>query len=218
MAMTCPFCKKTSAPVAKPAEPVRVVVEHVARSGTAANSLSCPRCNGTLFEGKAEGVTMLGCGVCGGIWLDNDGSMEITRNAHPEVMALADRARDHAVTRVDTGPTSVATCPVCKTAMRRTRVINVADVDVCAAHGTWFDAGELELIARALIATMQKQRADQMTKHLEALAEATRQPDGRVSARRRAVRDDRARRDRGRRRCGSPSPPPLTRESDEATT
>jgi hypothetical protein len=57
----------------------------------------------SLFEGDAHGLKLLGCGICGGIFLDNDGCTRITR-AHDSVIAnLAERAKVRAVaTSVDT--------------------------------------------------------------------------------------------------------------------
>ncbi len=109
----------------------------------------CPRCSAPLFEGDAHGIKMLGCGACGGIFLDNDGSMHITR-AHDSVIAqLAARARDRAVaTAIDNRPHALP-CPMCSALMRRTLARGVAEIDFCSAHGTWLDRGELNRVMDA---------------------------------------------------------------------
>src|SRR4051812_15952509 len=85
-ATTCPHCEKTSVPVARP---VRVIVEHVVRAGgplAAASAPTCPRCTGPLFEGRTNDATLFGCGVCGGIWVDNEGSQAIAQRVDPEIV------------------------------------------------------------------------------------------------------------------------------------
>ena len=60
-----------------------------------------------------------GCGVCGGIWIDNASTRELMQHAVPEVVVLADRAEHHATERADLRPE--VRCPVCRSALREDR-------------------------------------------------------------------------------------------------
>jgi Zn-finger nucleic acid-binding protein len=109
----------------------------------------CPRCKVSLFEGEAHNHKLSGCGVCGGIFLDNEGSTRITR-AHDSIIAnLAERAKDRALANsVDTRPKNLP-CPHCSSPMQRVLARGVAEIDFCAAHGTWFDRGEVNRVMSA---------------------------------------------------------------------
>jgi Zn-finger nucleic acid-binding protein len=97
-------------------------------------------------------VTLQGCGHCGGIFLDNDGSTYVTRRVDPEIALLADRAAMNGAGRpLDLAATLLA-CPACATPMSRVRAAGI-DLDVCAAHGTWFDRGELHRVIDAYAQT-----------------------------------------------------------------
>lgn len=128
VAVKCARCGHASAPVV---------------AGNVVVGRPCPRCKVSPHEGNAHGVLLLGCGVCGGIFLDNEGSTRITRAPDAQIARLAERARDRAVAfSVDTRPKNLP-CPLCAEAMRRVVVHGFYDVDFCPAHGTWFDGGEL---------------------------------------------------------------------------
>ncbi|GAC1353523.1 MAG: hypothetical protein NVSMB47_06040 [Polyangiales bacterium] len=147
----CEYCGQTSVPVPRAVAPIDVKVEYVLRPGEdPATVLGCPCCKAPLFAITSEDVTLHGCGVCGGIWIDNAGSQSIVRRSHPGVVALAERAAANAKVHLDPAaarPRPPLTCPECHAQMARVRPGNVAELDVCAAHGTWFDAGELTRIA-----------------------------------------------------------------------
>jgi Zn-finger nucleic acid-binding protein len=108
--------------------------------------MTCPRCGGALEQALDRRVAASRCGACGGVWLDAT-AYRRTRGAGDALSGAA---------TIDTTPASpVATapavaCPACNTWMRRERVPDTAvDIDVCDAHGAWFDASELRAIARA---------------------------------------------------------------------
>jgi Zn-finger nucleic acid-binding protein len=115
--------------------------------------LQCPRCDVPLFEGTRGIFTLQGCGQCGGIWLDNDASRRIVQRYEPSAAHLADLAAKNAST-IGVPDTS-AKCPVCSELLRRvsappTRI----QLDVCTAHGTWFDRRELQMVMQALHAPL----------------------------------------------------------------
>ena len=66
-------------------------------------------------------------------------------------MAYADAAAAAAVHRPDTA--AALTCPHCARPMLRRRVERAqVDLDDCPEHGTWFDRGELQTVARTVAA------------------------------------------------------------------
>jgi Zn-finger nucleic acid-binding protein len=150
-AVVCPYCKVTNTPVR---EPERVVVEVAvpvavgsanAQAMEGATSIVCPRCTAVLFAAETGGVTLNGCGRCGGIWLDNEACQAVVRSYDPAVVALARRAASHATARPRA--TEIA-CPVCNARLQRAQAGGIV-LDVCADHGTWFDRAELELVMGA---------------------------------------------------------------------
>jgi len=154
MAVTCGQCGETSAPAPREAPAVQtVVVERVVVAAPGVSSSApamppCPRCKASLFEGNAHGVKLLGCAVCGGIFLDNEGSTRIVAAPQAAIAQLAERAGARAIAPgVDVRPEGLP-CPACATPMRRVRA-GAIDLDICTMHGTWFDRGELVRVMRA---------------------------------------------------------------------
>jgi Zn-finger nucleic acid-binding protein len=144
----CAFCAAQVA--AQPTERVVVheVIERVVtvEATTGQTSLRCPRCSKPLFEGRTSMSTLLGCGGCGGMWLDNAGTRRLLGLVDAEMVALADRVSNAgkvAPARVD--DSKPLRCPVGGEELWRAMVGDVT-VDVCADHGTWFDRNELHRI------------------------------------------------------------------------
>lgn len=135
-AVKCERCGVASVPAPKPGAAVEAGVA------------PCPRCSGRLFEGFAGEVRLLGCGACGGVFLDNEASTRITRARDEAVAALARRAKERAPATIDTRPDDLP-CPVCSAAMRRVQSRGLVDLDICGEHGTWFDRGELNRVMDA---------------------------------------------------------------------
>lgn len=55
----------------------------------------------------------------------------------------------HSARAKDLAEDGAINCPVCSEPLRRERVQNAwLDIDVCGLHGTWYDRGELERVAR----------------------------------------------------------------------
>lgn len=80
------------------------------------------------------------------MWVDNDGSRRVLNGVSDEAMKLVSQATTSATSSPDT--TAVAGCPVCREPMSETRVDGAdVSVDVCSAHGTWFDRHELFNVA-----------------------------------------------------------------------
>jgi Zn-finger nucleic acid-binding protein len=148
-AVVCAFCATTSMPApesapAPAASGVHLATEHATRS-----AFLCPRCDLALYQGRTAAVTLLGCGECGGIWLDNTNAQRAVASIDAQVLELATRASSHARHEVDRSPP--VRCAECRATLRRVKTTRLAvEVDVCAEHGTWFDRDELRVVLEAM--------------------------------------------------------------------
>lgn len=105
-----------------------------------------------MLELEAEGASLHGCVTCGGVWLDDASTQRVLRQiAAQPYLAMADHASQRAtiVAPVDAS----ALCPHDGSEMGR-KAMQGVDVDICALHGAWFDAGEV----RALTALVEQHR------------------------------------------------------------
>ena len=152
-ARVCDYCK-ADVPAAAPERVViREVIERVvAVEQTGKTNLRCPRCTAALFEGRTSATTMLGCGGCGGVWLDNAGTRRLLGLVDAEMVTLADRASVAATAAPSFHEErEPLRCPMGGEELGRAMVSDVT-VDVCAVHGTWFDKNELHRIWSQLLA------------------------------------------------------------------
>jgi Zn-finger nucleic acid-binding protein len=104
----------------------------------------CPRCGDALRRVEQADVVVWVCGRAEGVWLDNDVGQRLVRAELPRRVLAALGERD-ATPAVELH--ARLSCPFCRAPLTRTGVPAAhVDVDVCAAHGTWFDRGELERV------------------------------------------------------------------------
>ena len=116
-------------------------------------STGCPRCKAPL---KAPPGCTIACSACHGVFVARDDLASVIQalEAGHVAVELGDAYRASPV-RGDVGASSVESgvrylpCPVCGKPMNRKRLIKHLDltVDICLAHGVWFDAGELHRVA-----------------------------------------------------------------------
>ncbi len=109
--------------------------------------LPCPRCRAPLFEGKAGSVRVHGCGACGGMWLSNALSRALVFRMEAVLVELSDRASGAAWGKTH-DLSGTAYCPYDGLPLSRVTARGVT-LDVCATHGTWFDAEEVRQVAEA---------------------------------------------------------------------
>ena len=124
---------------------------------TSPHGFLCPGCRCTLHPAAVPDGVLTGCADCGGMWIDNRASQAAVRGA----LSPAARAFIHRVTtrvppkksipnggyRDAPAPTTRA-CPECGDALTARKIPDPpVVVDVCLAHGTYFDRGELSQIA-----------------------------------------------------------------------
>jgi len=114
------------------------------------NVSSCPRCLTNLVRGRYGELIAHGCPRCGGIWLDQATNDSIVAGLTDEAMAVLRDRSAKTKAKVDLEAEGL-TCPVCHEALRRHRVKHAwLDIDICDAHGTWYDCGEIERVAQAM--------------------------------------------------------------------
>ena len=126
--------------------------------------LPCPGCDGPLLLGKLGESALFQCGKCFGFWVNKTTLERICRNAEKQALTFHDNHSPSAHARV-MRPIRYVRCPECHKLMNRVNFAQCSGtvVDVCSEHGTWFDANELQQIARFLReGGMDKVRAQQM--------------------------------------------------------
>ncbi len=108
----------------------------------------CPRCRTPLTPARDATVTAFGCAACGGAWLQ----LQETNRLHKVMNDAAWQATDVIAKQATASPDlqEKLQCPNCsRTMKRRQHKASRISLDVCAEHGTWFDAGELREVARS---------------------------------------------------------------------
>jgi Zn-finger nucleic acid-binding protein len=151
--VTCRFCDRPNNPLPKEIEvpvPVQVVhnVVNVQRAADApVEELRCPHCKKRMVQVRVVEVELWGCGGCGGIWIENASARNVLANPEAIFAELAERAGHNARNRGsrDQRPS----CAGCPAVLDRIRMHGI-DLDVCADHGTWFDAFELKTLVEKL--------------------------------------------------------------------
>ena len=131
------------------------VAAHVTEDGEAA-ARHCPACaDETALQGRLAGEILLDeCPRCHGVFLDAAALERIiqTREGHSveKVAGVAASSADASERPpiLPPGRAMYIKCPDCETVMNRRNFGRSSGiiVDVCRAHGTWFDADELPLV------------------------------------------------------------------------
>ena len=101
--------------------------------------MDCPRCfeRWALGNRKVEAEAR-GCAACQGVWLSHTAARRLIEEPFGALAGLP---------RVEAGNAALR-CPVCDVSLERHRVADV-EIDVCAAHGVWFDHKEVERVQAA---------------------------------------------------------------------
>jgi Zn-finger nucleic acid-binding protein len=102
----------------------------------------CPRCRNDLKHAWASDVSMFICELCGGVWLNNDGTSRVIAALHTDAVRVAKEVAQAALAAAPTE--RMIACPVCAAPLERTHAGETSViVDKCKLHGTWFDRNEL---------------------------------------------------------------------------
>jgi Zn-finger nucleic acid-binding protein len=117
----------------------------------AGGQYNCPRCLQSLTASRAGAFLVDACTACGGLFIDNGATQELVRAFDRDLVAFATTlgvGKGQAV-----GPGLIRgelACPKCTGPLARVDLPSAQlAIDVCAEHGTWFDANELPKVARA---------------------------------------------------------------------
>lgn len=150
-ATVCTFCGATSTPAPRVVERVveRIVVAN-APAGSDAQALHCPRCAVALRERSVKDLSVVYCPDCGGAFVRREDVGRLPKKNDAELDAVAFQIRPEGMKRLfraDLAP-SIG-CPICRAPLRREEIrFSRVQVDVCDAHGIWFDWGEMKTWAR----------------------------------------------------------------------
>jgi hypothetical protein len=97
--------------------------------------ISCLKCGSPMVDERFEsGQAYEHCHGCGAAWMETPAFLSLLRHAHPSF--AFDELMEH-----DDG-SEHRPCPRCGERMAIVW-IDLLQLDQCAAHGVWFDAGEL---------------------------------------------------------------------------
>lgn len=149
----CPFCSVRDAPAAHGRADVQAFplpgVPASAAPTRVPRDTPCPRCGAPLLDGRAGTVVLLGCHGCGGVWIDGETVRALAtqrdKDAEELARAMGSKRKIEALLAVDRD--KPVHCPACHALLRREVVgAQATPVDVCDAHGTWFDWGELSML------------------------------------------------------------------------
>jgi Zn-finger nucleic acid-binding protein len=142
--MACAFCGATSVPPPRVVEREveRIVERVVVRDSTGAPAaLACLRCGTSMRETNLDGMTVSQCASCGGAWVPSQTTSLLRRRSSEDMRRAVAVGEMMALARPPRAPLH---CPDCKTPMETVGMAEtVHAVDVCHAHGTWFDRTEL---------------------------------------------------------------------------
>jgi Zn-finger nucleic acid-binding protein len=121
----------------------------LATVGDARRDLPCPRCEQPLRARLVGDVVVDECGACLGLFLDPVAIKRVIEDRQQaRAEALLGAVPTQAVRAARPGERMYVKCPSCRVVMNRrlfaagTGVV----VDVCRAHGTFFDGGELPVV------------------------------------------------------------------------
>ena len=109
----------------------------------------CPRCEEPLVANMVGDALIDQCTSCGGVWLDHNVFERLVDDAEQrqKVSTAFDRAVSPA-RAVDGRAVVYLKCPECEVLMNRKNFSRYSGVivDICKAHGVWFDYQELATI------------------------------------------------------------------------
>jgi len=166
----------------------------LAAVGAVRTERKCPRCTHPMSAKEVSDVVIDECEQCLGVFLDQ---VAIKRVVDDRQHARADAIlgvlpRTEATPSLRAGEKLYIKCPVCQNVMNRKLFATGSGVivDVCRAHGTYFDVGELPLVVdfvmhggleRAAKKDLERERAELQRKRNELNAASAHRPAGYIS-------------------------------------
>lgn len=97
---------------------------------------------------EVGGTNLRECGKCQGVWVDPVMLEQVCTNNEKQVALLGNTSEATGNEGRDIEKVRYLPCPVCRSLMNRVQFANCSRVivDICKAHGTWFDRDELRRI------------------------------------------------------------------------
>ena len=121
----------------------------VGRVEVGAAKANCPRCALGMSTIEIGSTSLLECPRCEGLWVDADSLRQICadREKQAAVLGAAQNLPESESMPLEQ-KIRYLPCPVCRKLMNRVNFAHCSHVvvDVCRAHGTWFDKDELRRI------------------------------------------------------------------------
>jgi Zn-finger nucleic acid-binding protein len=182
-ASQCPYCEAQLASVACPScfALVPLAATHcpgcgailAPREAALPDGTACPACAKPLAVSRVGDLEVHDCQSCGGLWLDRAVFEQLGASRERQGAVLGALPSPGAPGAVALEPVKYRPCPVCRQFMNRINYAKRSGVvlDVCKAHGLWFDRDELRRVL-AFIAGGGLDRARDL--ELEALKDAQR--------------------------------------------
>lgn len=146
----------------------------------------CPRCETVLRARLVGDIVIDECATCLGLFLDQVAIKRVITDreqARAEAL-LGALPKPEFSNIVKPGQRMYLKCPTCRTVMNRKQFAAGAGVivDVCKAHGTYFDVGELpaiiEFVREGGLEKAAKAELDRQRDHLRVERERLRMPSG----------------------------------------
>lgn len=125
----------------------------------------CPRCRVNTKAIVVGTTDLRECPRCEGIWAEAETLRKICADREQQAAVLGIAATFEPSTSTRMEKVRYVPCPVCKKLMNRVNFAHCSNVvvDVCKAHGTWFDKDELRRIVEFIRAGgFEKERANEM--------------------------------------------------------
>ncbi len=121
----------------------------IAATGDAEPDRLCPRCATGLHARRVGDIVIDECRACLGLFLDHVAIKRVVVDrAQSRAEALLGALPRREMAPVPPAQHMYVKCPVCRIVMNRRQFASGTGIviDVCRAHGTFFDVGELPLI------------------------------------------------------------------------
>lgn len=124
----------------------------------------CPRCQVGMKTVTVGTTTLLECSLCEGIWVGVDALQQICAEREKQAAVLGMPAPPDGTVELEKQIRYIP-CPFCHALMNRVNFAHCSHVivDVCKAHGTWFDKDELRRTVEFIRAGgLEKARAQEL--------------------------------------------------------